>query len=212
MQIERVITEDQLKDFFEYICDNSGTVQTSFGKELEFFERNGFHSSICNRLYSSFPDFVRMYRQSTNLNFLNDVKTRGNAELKLALQLRCWLRASFNINPLTNEDVKDFFFDKSILPNLGKLSPFVNEEKTYVTNQYEQQLAADYAVHKYPEAVQYIKALLSIAPSQGYEVGSVGGDGLPLSYAADSLAATIQDVEQYTRITGAYDVIDLLRK
>lgn len=55
---DNVVTNQQLESFIDYITGNEGTGQSSFGIEIEFYERNNFHHSIANRLFWDFPYWV----------------------------------------------------------------------------------------------------------------------------------------------------------
>jgi hypothetical protein len=211
-----VVSQQLLEEFFAYICDNEGTGESSFGLELEFYERNNFDPEIANWLYKWFGSWVNRYESPLAIQLPDGSYDKNGRDMDyaraVAIQLRNYFRAKFGRPPLSDDEIAAFALGAPPLPHAGNKCGWGLDADlgVYRTSRREQEAAARFALEHYPGAVAYIRAIKHLAPAQGYAPSDVYGEGVPVVYISDALRAVLPPLRRYTDLIGFHDVVDIL--
>lgn len=209
------VSEKDLLEFLEFISDNEGSGDSSYGLELEFFERNDFSPKVANLLYWEFPYWVShpvspfaiqrpdgSYREAVWIEGSYDRDGSYDPEGRdrafcygLALQLRNYFREKFDKPRLSKEEVDQFRFGDFPWLNSHKRLP--EKFPFYEASDDELRAAFEYAKKHYPDYIDYNRGLMQLASEQGYHHDDVDGRGITTAYLNDSLLAVVPDASVY---------------
>ncbi|PLK24732.1 hypothetical protein C0V72_04340 [Porphyrobacter sp. TH134] len=204
-----------LLEFLEFISDNEGSGDSSYGLELEFFERNGFSPKVANLLYWDFPYWVShplspfaiqrpdgSYREAVWIEGSYDRDESYDPEGRdrafcygLALQLRNFFREKFDKPRLLKEEIDQFKFGDFPWLNSHKRLP--EKFPFYEASDDELRAAFEYARMHYPEYIDYDRGLMQLVLAQGYRLCDVYGRAITTAYLNDSLLAVVPDAGVY---------------
>lgn len=209
------VSEKDLLEFLEFISDNAGSGDSSFGLELEFYERNDFSPKVANLLYWEFPYWVSrpispFAIQRPDGSYCEAVWIEGSYDRDgsydpdgrdrafcygLALQLRNYFREKFDKPRLSKEEIDQFRFGAFPWLNSDKRMP--EKFPFYEASDDELRAAFDYARKHYPEYIDYDRGLMQLVPEQGYRPCDVYGRAITTAYLNDSLLAVVPDAGMY---------------
>lgn len=209
------VSEKDLVTFFEFICDNEGSGDSSLGLELEFYERNDFSPAIANLLYWSFPHWVshclspfsiqRPDGSYSEIKWIEGSYDRDESYdpdghdrafcYGLALQLRNYFRDKFGKPRLSKEEIDQFRFGSFPWLNSDKRMP--EKYPFYEATDDELRAAFEYARKHYPDYIDYDRGLMQLAREQGYRPCDVYGRAITTAYLNDSLLAVVPDAGVY---------------
>jgi hypothetical protein len=199
-----VVTRAQLEALIDYVNDNEGTSDPAFGKEVEFFERNEFDSSIASHLFKFFEMKVNGFQSPLAIEFpggLNDKNGRdADYVFSVAVQLRNYFREKFGKPPLNKNVTRSFTIGGPPFPHAGRRLHRTESmlDRQYDVSQEQIAAAAQHVRDRYPEIIPYIRDLNDLAPRQGYKHYDVQGNGVPWIYVGEGLLATLPlSMERY---------------
>ena len=202
-----LVSRESLEQFLHFISENPDG-DSSLGKELEFFERNDFHSEIANDLYCRLGDFVNGFESPLAItrfdgSYVNDGRSDKFVR-SIGIQLRNFFRETFGKPTLNAAELENFSMISKILPNFHNRPGTGSGNLGGIYRASDEDIANVLGIMKdnYSFICTYVYYIYNVAESQGYSPRDVSGRGVPLKYIDDAFFSLIPSMRNYQSYTG----------